>query len=826
MRLELTLRLNADPTPAAGVAFQITDPRSPGVQRRIPSAPGTFFPLTTIAETVDFTPTPPGSAGLPAPTSPDSAYMQPPPAVPPSDPNARRFKMFVELLSDYVFGAGGSIDSTLPGNESWTIDIELPPAVANQVASVCVQSYKFGTSLGDVQKIVLPATGAFVENVDNPTQSACESIRPGIDVVLVLDKSGSMASSTLGGAPRPKIEALRDAVLDFVQAWQDVRTGEGIAAPADRLGVVLFDSTASWWPTVSATGLADFTAAAATITAASLNTNNASGSTSIGAGLLLADSAFGVPDPTRRRVVLVMSNGQQNTDPLAGVTPAVPPRVFTHTSTTATGPDLPHQDEYQIYAVTVGTGAAVSAQINEDIASATNGFYINSEISAESLRTFFIELLQNFVRFNTWETARLVAGQVQPRIPFETSFPISSTTARVAIQALWPARLGQLRMLVAVPGEATPLQATGQGAIRLSTDLPTSSAYDPLGLWRVAVVPDISIIDVAAPPASIPIELTVLADDRAINASLSIVPTAYVPGDNIQLQAALTEFGRPLLGLGTRPGETVVAQVLKPGVSVGDLLAGSTASTTPAPTGDAQTTAEAKLYNELQQNPGGLVQAQDLVQLLDNGRDANGDARAGDGVYSGLYPAREPGHYTFLFGVQGQTSEAGDVSRQQVKSVFVRAIPDGSTTQAQATVQVVGQGRQLSLVLTPTTRFNNRLGPGFANYLWLTSPGVPPFKPVDNLDGTYGASLAFTGLVPPPVSLHFLPVSIVIGDGVPPEALPLPLDGSTTVIPVVPGTGLGGAKGSGCLVLVFEVIARLLRLVAGGLEALIRWLRP
>jgi hypothetical protein len=418
-----------------------------------------------------------------------------------------------------------------------------------------------------------------------------------------------------------------------------------------------------------------------------------------------------------------------------------------------------------------------------------------------------------------------VSGQLQPRVPFETSFPVSSTTARVAIQALWPARLGQLRMVVAVPGEATPLQATGQGAIRLSTDLPTSAAYDPLGLWRVAIVPDV-VIEASAPAPSVPIELTVLTDDRAINASLSIVPTAYVPGDQIQLQAALTEFGRPLLGLGTRPGETVVAQVLKPGVSVGDLLASSTASTTPAPTGDAQTAAEAKLFNELQQNPAALVQAQDLVQLLDNGQDANGDARAGDGVYSGLYPAREPGHYTFLFGVQGHTSEAGDVSRQQVKTVFVRAIPDGSTTQAQATVQVVGQGRQLSLVLTPTTRFNNRLGPGFANYLWLTSPGVRPFKPVDNLDGTYRATLAFTGRVPPPVSLHFLPVSIVIGDGVPPEALPLPLDDSTTVIPVVPGTGLGGTKGSGCLVLVFELIAGLLRLAEGGLEALIRRLRP
>lgn len=825
MRLELTLRLDADPTPGAGVAFLITDPRSPGgVQRRIPSAPNSFFPLTTVEETVDFTPTPPGSAGFPAPTSPDAAYMLPPPSVPASDPNARRFKMFVDLLSDYVFGAGGSIDSTLPADENWTIDIELPPAVVNTVASVCVQSFKFGSSLVDIQPVVLPATGATVEDVDNPTQSACEAIRPGLDVVLVLDKSGSMSSSTLGGAPRPKIEALRDAVLDFVQAWQDVRVGEGADAPADRLGVVLFDSTAAWWPTVSATGPIDFIAAAALMTQANLNTIAASGATSIGAGLLLADAAFAAPDPTRRRVVLVMSNGQQNTSPLVGVTPATPPRVFTHPSNMATGPELPNQDNYQIYTVTVGTGAAVSAQINEDIASATSGFYVNSEISAESLRTFFIELLQNFIRFNTVETARLVSGEVQPQVPFQTSFPVTSTTSRVSIQALWPASLGQLRMVVAVPGEATPLQATGRGAIRLGTNVPTSASYDPLGIWRVAIVPDFTG-DAQGPRGAVPIDLTVLTDDRAVNADLSIVPAAYVPGESIRLQARLTEFGRPLIGLGTRPGETVVAQVIKPGVSVGDLLANSTAGTTPAPTGDTQTAAEAKLFNELQQNPQALVQSEDLIQLADNGQAASGDATAGDGVYSGLYPTQEPGHYTFLFGIQGRTREAGNVSRQQVKTVFVRAIPDGSTTQTQTTVRTGDGTRVLTMTLTPRTRFNNQLGPGFANYFWLTSPGARPFKAVDNLNGTYTATLSFTGRVPP-VRLHFLPVSIVIGDDVPAEGLPLPLDNSTTVIPTLPGTGIGGQPGSGCLVVIFELIANLLRLALGGLDRLIRLLRP
>lgn len=125
------------------------------------------------------------------------------------------------------------------------------------------------------------------------------------------------------------------------------------------------------------------------------------------------------------------------------------------------------------------------------------------------------------------------------------------------------------------------------------------------------------------------------------------------------------------LGLGSRPGETVLAKVIKPGQSKGDLLAKSEASPEPAPTGDSQSPAEAKLFNELQDNLGALQVDDDVIALTDPD---------GDGVYTADYPTREPGHYTFLFAVQGRTNEAGIVSRQQLKSAFARAVPDPSQT--------------------------------------------------------------------------------------------------------------------------------------------------
>ena len=803
----------------------LSDPRTVPVTRQFPAVAGTFFPTTALSNVVDFIPTPPGSAGFPAPTSPDSAYMPPPPSVPVADPNARRFKMFIDLLSDFVFGAGGSVDTTLAANENWTVDIALPPAVVNEIASVCVQSFRFGASLGEFERLVLPAHGAFVEDTENPDQSACEVGRPGLDVVLVLDRSGSMGGSTLGA---PLARRSRRCATPWTTSC---RPGTMSVSASFQRRQLIGSAWCSSTPR-QAGGRQSRQPASSTLPLLpprsrrpTLRPSHPGARPPSEPGCELADAAFGPPDPTRRRVVLLMSNGQQNTAPFVGVTPGLPHRVFTHPSGTTTGPDLPNQDSYQIYTVTVGTGAAVSAQINEDIASATQGFYVNSEVSAESLRTYFIELLQNFVRFNTWETARLVQGQVTPLAPLDTSFPISTTTTRVAIHALWPEQFDRLRMQVFVPGEASPREEFGSGAIRFSMDVPTAAPYDPIGSWRV-VISGFFNSEVGAGPSNVPVELTVLTDDRAVNADLSVVSRAYAPGDNIQLQAAVTEFGRPLLGLGTNAGETVVAQVLKPGTSIGDLLSSSTASTTPPANGDIQTPAEARLFNELQRNPGALTQTTDLVTLLDNGQAANGDTSAGDGIYSGLYPTNAPGHYTFLFGVQGRTREAGYVSRQQVKTVFVRAIPDGGTTQAQTSVQTVDGRNILTIQITPRTRFSNLLGPGFANYLWFTSPGSQPFKPVDNLNGTFTATLAFSGSVPPPVTFHFLPVSIHIDDSVQPNNLPVPLDEATTVIETLPGTGTGGGKATGCLLILIGLLTEILQAGGRALEALSRLLRP
>jgi opacity protein-like surface antigen len=57
---------------------------------------------------------------------------------------------------------------------------------------------------------------------------------------------------------------------------------------------------------------------------------------------------------------------------------------------------------------------------------------------------------------------------------------------------------------------------------------------------------------------------------------------------------------------------------------------------------------------------------------------------------------------------------------------------------------------------------------------------------VDNLNGTYTATIPFSGANPPAVEIHFIHVSSVIDDSVTPDKLPVPLSGGNVIKTVPP----------------------------------------
>lgn len=778
-QLKLVVSLASEATGGAPVTFRVTDPA--GTQRSTPA----MSTGSGSSGLLDFNPAPPGAVDFDA-----VEVFAPAAGLPAADPARRRYVFIIDLLSDY--NPGGNCSNTMAADETWTVEVPAGP----QFTSACVISFDTqvpGAECGaDLRLVPFSEPTAEIDGFAGQEQS-CAEFRPPLDVVLVLDKSGSMGGTTTG-AGGTKIVALRNAVTDFVTIWEDLRAAEGGLAPADNIGVSLFEGNASWWGALGA-GLHDFAANQATILA-QVNTITHGGSTSIGDGLLQADGVLNVADPLRRRVVLLMSDGLQNTDQMVGVT-ADETQVFTYQkSNPGLTTPVPNQGNYQIYTVTVGPSAGVDAEVKFGLANATNGFYINSEDDADQMSPFFLELLQNFLRFNTWQTARLIHDTLVFRKPYRLSIPISTTTQHVSFALRWPDNMGFVRMGVTPAGEPQPVVEGGSRTIVMNFRVPTSAAYNYLDEWLV----EIELADPSGNTTQVPFDLVVLVDDAALNVDMDVAPRRYAPGDKVELEARVRFMERPVTTLGSDLQDRMVVRVIKPGSSIGDLLSASNASPDQPFAGDTVTAANAKLYNELLKNPAALVR---------DGADTISLVHAGEGVYRGTYQVQEAGHYNFLFGIDGRTGGKGRFSRMQIKTIHVRPLPDPNNTLFQTQVQT-GDINRLVIQMTPRTAFNKFVGPGWAAHFWFTAPDTRPVRAQDNLNGTYSATIPFRGSRPPRVSAHFLDVPVYIDESVEAQNLPVPLDNKSTFKPDIGPTG----GEDGCLYMIlrfFRWIARLLQ---------------
>ena len=708
------------------------------------------------------------------------------------DPRRKTCTIILSLNTD--FDPNQFCESIMPtDSEEWQISV-----AGTQISGLCQVSSTRREATGcigyNANKLIESTNPADLATIEGKANQQCGLERSGVDIVLVLDRSGSMSSpSQLGRTTMSRMQALHKAVTDFVGVWGD------LIADDDQLGIVTFDDlveSPTWW---IGAGLKPFNDTLKTTVTTNIAKVEARGSTTIGGGLIQGAKTLTGGSGSNRRIILLMSDGQQNTDPLIGAkpptSPDLPPTydVFTYNEATPDDitrlpglsvdtpndtPDTP----YQIYTVTVGPSAVVAAAINDNIAKATGGFYINSEDNGNLLNPFFLELLGNFVRFNSWETARLIHGSVSDTQPYVTKFPLSTTTQRVVINLSWPQDGSTLHLSVDSPSGETQETQGKDGSVRLSFN--TTGQLDPLNDWTltvthiIPVIPlglaeNVSAVSIEAETAT-EFDVVILVDDLAVKSDLLITPADYRAGDSIQLQMRLSVFGEPLAGLGSDPGDQVVVQVVRPSQSIGDLLSSSAAGTNPPQNGDKTSPVESKLFNMLQQNP----------NALDRNNDNPDNVvlhQTSPGVYAGIYQANAVGHYNFLFGVEGLTDGAGRFSRQEIKSVYVRAVPDAVISIFQTSIL----GSQLSIIMTPKTKTGNCMGPGWANYFWFTTPGQPPVKAQDNTDGTYSLIIPFTGLFPPSVSVHFLDVLMVIGDEVTPDRLPVPLDDSNVLIPDV-----------------------------------------
>lgn len=668
-------------------------------------------------------------------------------------PADREYVISIKLDSDVDEEDGNCSTSTMSGDEQWTIqadDRKIESAHVESLPSMSASGGNCddGSALDQSDSSVGPAT------IAEPDVDACgeggSGPRPAVHAVLLLDGSGSMSNTVTGAASaEAKIDAVKDAVRDFVDVWEHERQSSTCAAtPDDQIGVAIFRDEASWWSPLG-TGLKNFPGAASTIKS-NIGGLGATNTTALGQGLELADNAFSGSSSSARRVVLYLSNGIQNVRPYAlndgGSV------VLEESSGATTTLDNLGASDANVFAVTVGTDAVTNPEVNQAIARGGGGDYINSETSATVLRPFFLEVLQENLAFATTQTALLESGFVREDSSYQTQVRFNTTTNWAAINVASPSQQDVLRVRATSPKGRT-FEATGSGTVRLPVSFPVDTLDGTREPWDLAVeVADVVVeaADTTAAGQGIPFELNVMTDDPAVRADFGVDKDQYEVGDTVEVHARVLENGLPMDTL--REEGTVQARVAEPGLSVGELLAQRDGGTSAPGQGDQLSENEAELYNLLQDDPDLLESSIRTVEMRDDG--TNGDSVAEDGTFTGQFVADTAGHSNILFNVVGPSADAGLVQRQRRLSVYVRATPDPENTSVDTSTTSTDDGSLFRITITPRTSTGARIGPGWEHYFRFRTGDGQVITPSGNGDGSYTAEISYTGTVPS-VDLHY-----------------------------------------------------------------------
>jgi Ca-activated chloride channel family protein len=180
-------------------------------------------------------------------------------------------------------------------------------------------------------------------------RASLESVSEGIDIVLVLDTSGSMAERGFGGSA--KIDAVKRVVNDFLGGLKN-----------DRVGIVIFSGEAI----VLGPPTLDYAASQKLV--APIDTGNLAGGTAIGTGLATGINVLRDSD-AKSKAVILLTDGENNSGditPLDAANMAQLLGVRVYTIGAITLQTTPDRD------VTAGT---VDEQLMRKIAEQTGGHY-------------------------------------------------------------------------------------------------------------------------------------------------------------------------------------------------------------------------------------------------------------------------------------------------------------------------------------------------------------------------------------------------------------------------------------------------------------------
>ena len=417
--------------------------------------------------------------------------------------------------------------------------------------------------------------------------------------------------------------------------------------------------------------------------------------------------------------------------------------------------------------IAIGTGLSgtnLEAMI-EKLGVDTGGtHHFTNMIGDGALMGFFMNALTDILS----DTSVDIVGEVNTSLPATTitrshRFTLSDATKRASFVLSWSdnATDDQLAILLKAPnGEFIPVGTQGVKIVRddfyyiVHLNFPLISPVANInagGEWEMMVSrPTFNL-----PTASLQSKFSdlkyygwVLEDENKVKEQIRTNKKRYKVGEPILVTAKLNDLGIPAKRL------IVTAKVTVPRSGLGTFLSNNYLSNqqldkkikikainttsgvsnlSPSVTNGLAIDNPGSLFDKniarllsLAALPKALTPLNKALRLYDNGK--NGDAKAGDGIYSALYANTDtPGSYTFNISVRGKLPLNGNISRESTVTIvtqFDRFDIDKSTikyTDIDAGTKIKEANKQL--FITAVDKFGNLLGPGKSQLIKVSISG-------------------------------------------------------------------------------------------------------
>jgi hypothetical protein len=511
---------------------------------------------------------------------------------------------------------------------------------------------------------------------------------PPVDVMLVLDYSGSMLSPACPDCA-DKLDVLKDSAEIFVQLWR------AMAKSGDRIGVNYFRTNIEEFdpdldgvvlqPVVSnAPELIDDMRGATTITAAR---------TAMGGGLQLGINRLDVA--ARVRNIVLFTDGIQNVDPSVvrdgnrleiDDTGQLP-----DSNINATSPPTRLDAALDIKVNTIGVGATPAfVELLADIANETEGLTKITIAPDAELRRFFVEELVDVLRDSSPQLVAYRNSSLDARGRDRQEFVVNNGSRQVTIKVSW--REGDMGVSI----YKDHLDVT-QSAHVISGPFYRIFAFDsgetfPLaGLWQVS----------SSGKQGGVYEVAVITDEPALDYRFSVEPHRVRADERVRLMLVLEKAGRPFDGR-----MRAKATIIKPSRALAKRLCDTKWRLVQSKDGSPllEVAFDHLLANDAQL-VSGLRNDQVRVEL----------APAGPGRYVAEFDDTElAGAYTAILEFEGEGEGLRRIVRTESLSFVVQP---GEVLRATAGLNIAALPGPLGLVtdytvrLKPRDRFGNCLGP-------------------------------------------------------------------------------------------------------------------